>query len=350
VNENNIQLKPGISSYTATKIGPVEIASYLIIGAALWFVLKLRLLDGLIAGLFVFQLIHLLAPPLEKQLSGKRARWLAVMLLSIIITGALAAIIIAVVSYFQRHALSAQAWLERLMVIIDGARDQLPVWVQGYLPDGIDELHRVARDWLKAHLSELQQGGKSIARSLTRITIGMIIAAMIAVGATWRAHRLPLAQALVTRIGRFSQSFRRIVFAQLKISLINATATGIYLLLILPLFGIQLPLAKLLVVITFVVGLLPVIGNLISNTLIVVISLSTAGLMAAVASLVFLIVIHKLEYFLNANIIGIEIKACAWELLLAMVVMEASFGLPGIIAAPIYYAYLKRELVAARLV
>jgi predicted PurR-regulated permease PerM len=61
-------------------------------------------------------------------------------------------------------------------------------------------------------------------------------------------------------------------------------------------------------------------------------------------------VIHKLEYFLNARIIGSRIRARAWELLMAMLVMEATFGLAGLIAAPIYYAYLKNELTAKELV
>ena len=38
----------------------------------------------------------------------------------------------------------------------------------------------------------------------------------------------------------------------------------------------------------------------------------------------------------------------AWELLLAMLVMEAAFGLPGLVAAPVFYAYVKRELVDQR--
>ena len=71
---------------------------------------------------------------------------------------------------------------------------------------------------------------------------------------------------------------------------------------------------------------------------------------AALSSLVFLIVIHKLEYFLNARIVGAHIHARAWEVLLAMLVMEAAFGLPGVVAAPIYYAYLKRELMDRGLV
>ena len=57
-----------------------------------------------------------------------------------------------------------------------------------------------------------------------------------------------------------------------------------------------------------------------------------------------------MEYFLNARIVGAQIAAKAWELLLAMLVMEAAFGLPGVIAAPVYYAYLKDELRSAGMV
>jgi predicted PurR-regulated permease PerM len=46
----------------------------------------------------------------------------------------------------------------------------------------------------------------------------------------------------------------------------------------------------------------------------------------------------------NARIIGGQIKARAWELLIAMLVMEAAFGIAGVIAAPVFYAYLKKEL------
>ena len=33
-----------------------------------------------------------------------------------------------------------------------------------------------------------------------------------------------------------------------------------------------------------------------------------------------------------------------------MIVMEAAFGLPGVIAAPVFYAYAKAELVTRKLV
>jgi predicted PurR-regulated permease PerM len=95
--------------------------------------------------------------------------------------------------------------------------------------------------------------------------------------------------------------------------------------------------------------LLPVIGNLLSNTAITIAALSVS-LGVGIVALGFLILVHKLEYFLNARIVGSQIHARAWELLIAMLLLEAAFGLPGVIAAPIYYAYLKGELEMQRLI
>jgi predicted PurR-regulated permease PerM len=106
--------------------------------------------------------------------------------------------------------------------------------------------------------------------------------------------RKPLAAALFDRLNLLVKAFRNIVFAQIKISLLNTFFTGIFLAVVLPLFGIQLPLTKTLIVMTFLLGLLPVIGNLMSNTLITVVALSLS-IWVAVAALGYLIVIHKLE-------------------------------------------------------
>ena len=134
--------------------------------------------------------------------------------------------------------------------------------------------------------------------------------------------------------------FEAIVFAQVKISAINTAFTAIYLLAALPLFGKPLPFAGTLVAVTFPSGLIPVVGNLLSNTVIVVVSLGVSA-WVAVASLLFLVVVHKLEYVLNAHIVGVEISAAAWEILTALFVFEAVFGVPGVIVAPIAYAYAK---------
>ena len=182
------------------------------------------------------------------------------------------------------------------------------------------------------------------------IVIGMAVGAMVALHEALpiKTNR-PLARELVERVTRLGDAFRRVVFAQVQISLINTLLTGIYLALVLPSFGVNLPFKTMLIVVTFITGLLPVVGNLISNFAIVVVSLSYS-LNVAIGSLLFLVVIHKLEYFLNAHIVGSRIDCHAWELLLAMLVMEAAFGIAGVFAAPIYYAYLKGELADRGLV
>jgi predicted PurR-regulated permease PerM len=157
-------------------------------------------------------------------------------------------------------------------------------------------------------------------------------------------RRAPLSAALTERADRIGDAFRRIVFAQARISALNTGLTAVYLAIVLPVLGIHLPFTKTLIAITFLVGLLPVVGNLISNSVIVIVSFSVS-LGVAAGSMAFLIVIHKLEYFVNAKIVGHEIQARAWELLLVMLAMEAAFGIAGVVAAPIYYAYLKLELV-----
>jgi predicted PurR-regulated permease PerM len=179
----------------------------------------------------------------------------------------------------------------------------------------------------------------------------MVIGALISLHEEGPAlsQKRPLAAALRLRVSRFAHAFRQIIFAQVKISGLNTIFTGIFLVGILPAFGIHLPLAKMLLVITFLTGLLPVIGNLISNTLIFIVGLSIS-IYVAIGALIFLVVIHKLEYFLNARIVGTRIRANAWELLLAMIVLEVAFGIAGLIAAPVYYAYIKNELSDAGLV
>ncbi len=218
------------------------------------------------------------------------------------------------------------------------------------LPDSVDDLRKGAIELMRKHAGTLQLAGKGAVRVFVHILIGLVLGAIVALSRTRPAHQMgPLSAALSLRCQRLAEAFHNIVFAQIKISLINTVFTAIFLLGVLPLMGIHVPLAKTLVVVTFVVGLLPVVGNLISNTAIAVAGLSVS-LGVGIAALVFLILIHKLEYFLNARIVGTQIRARAWELLVAMLLMEAAFGLSGVIAAPIYYAYLKSELEAGKLI
>lgn len=327
-----------------------RIASFLLAALGLLLVLKLQLLAALLIGLLVYEVINTLTPQLQRMIAGERARWLAIALLAIVVIGLLVLLIVGIVLFFRSDAGSPTELYKRMMTIVEQARAQLPPWIDQQLPATTEQMRRVLADWLSRHTGTLQLAGKEAVRVLAQLLIGMVLGALVALHAARGEHSpAPLTQALSTRCENLSRAFRDIVFAQVKISLINTVFSALFLLVALPLFGVHLPLAKTLVGITFVVGLLPVVGNLISNTLVVVVALSSS-LWIALAALIFLVAVHKLEYFLNARIVGTQIRARSWELLLAMLVMEAAFGLPGVVAAPVYYAYLKRELIAARLI
>ncbi|MFK3819148.1 AI-2E family transporter [Pseudomonas sp. NPDC089407] len=328
----------------------ITLASLIIVMAGLLLALPLKLLPSLLAGLLVFELVNMLTPRLQPLIAGQRARWLAVALLGTLVVTTLALLIAGAFSFLLHEAENPGASLDKFMALVERARGQLPPFIEGYLPASAAEFKVAIGDWIKSHLSDLQLVGKGMAHMFVTLLIGMILGAIIALQRIPDiSRRKPLAAALFERLNLLVKAFRNIVFAQIKISLLNTAFTGIFLAVVLPLFDVHLPLTKTLIVLTFLLGLLPVIGNLMSNTLITIVGLSLSIWVAA-AALGYLIVIHKVEYFLNAKIVGGQISAKAWELLLAMLVFEAAFGLPGVVAGPVYYAYLKSELRRAELV
>lgn len=332
------------------KIDYPQIAAYLLAAAALWLVMHAGLLAALYSGLLVYALVHMTVPRLSSRLSSQSARLISVALLGSMIVVLLVLAAWGALSFFLSDAGSVPVLMKRMADLIEQSRSQIPAWLAAYLPDSAEALQQTLTTWMREHAGQAKHIGEQTGRTLVHLLAGMVIGAMAALYDTTRVHQfLPLAAALHQRVANLHLAFRQIVFAQVRIAAINAVFTGIFLAVALPMAGIHLPFVKTLILLTFVAGLLPVLGNLISNTVIVIVGLSHS-LSTALIALAFLVGIHKLEYFLNAKIIGSQINARAWELLSAMLVMEALFGIPGVIAAPVYYAYIKWELHSAKLV
>jgi predicted PurR-regulated permease PerM len=325
-----------------------DVAAWVIAACLLFLTLYLHLLTALLAGLLVFELVHVIAERLPMR-SGRDKVW-AVALLGGFVVSVLALAMFGAIGFLQSDTGSFAKLLQKLAEIIEGSRGKLPGWLVGALPGDAESLRAAITQWLREHSTELRIFGGEVGHAVVYSLIGMVIGAMVALREGLPAEDSgPLARALAERARRLGEAFRLVVFAQVRISALNTLLTAIYLLIILQIFGVHLPFGKTLVAVTFITGLLPVVGNLISNTIIVVVSLSVS-LQVAIASLAFLVIVHKLEYFLNARIVGRRIRAKAWELLVAMLLMEAAFGIAGLIAAPIYYAYLKDELAARGLI
>jgi predicted PurR-regulated permease PerM len=329
----------------------VRIATYVLAALALWGILMLHLVSALLAGLLVYEVVEALTPLIRRVIPGERARLIAVGFVTVIVVGAIILLVVAALGFYRRDIGDPQElWDTKLLPLLDKAHEQLPAWLTSRLPDSFVDFREQGMGWAHEHAGDLRLVGATAARVFAHILIGLVLGAIVAVshGSGGRPAR-PLAFELSTRVMRLADAFHNIIFAQLKISAINTALAAVFLLVALPMFDVHVPLAKTLVIVTFVTGLLPVVGNLISNVLITVAALSVS-LWVGVAALGFLIVVHKLEYFLNARIVGGQIRARTWELLVAMLVFEAAFGLAGLVAAPIYYAYLKSELEAERLI
>jgi predicted PurR-regulated permease PerM len=133
--------------------------------------------------------------------------------------------------------------------------DQLPqdivVWLKSFLTD---------------HASEAAGISAEFGTGIARMFVGMIIGWLL----SWST---PVADSRFTRelfslFTLLTNTFRNIIIGQGLVSALNTTLTGVFLLVVIPMFGFHVPYATLLVLLTFIVGLLPIVGNLISNTVI----------------------------------------------------------------------------------
>jgi predicted PurR-regulated permease PerM len=322
----------------------LRLRSIVVAAAVLLGVLQLHLLSALFAGLAGFVLyrrVRDFTGPAHGSWGTRAARWL---LVSIAVSG-LGLLFAAGIELLIRAG-----GLGRLMQLVADTLDQLrataPPWVVARLPESADAVQHAASRWLREHAGDVQRWGGQVLKILVHMILGLAIGLMAATAArtTPETHlRRPLIVLAQARMLQLANAFGDVFSAQLRISLINAVLTAIYLLVVLPAFGYRIPLAPTLVGLTFFAGLLPIVGNLLSNTAITVAAL-TVSVWLGVASLAFLVVIHKLEYFLNAHIVGGRTNVPTSAMLASMLLLEAAFGVPGLVAAPIFCAWLTREL------
>lgn len=307
---------------------------------ALLLLLWLKLLPalmGALAGFALFRLVWGCEKPRSRR-EQVSATVLAVALL------ALAAL--ALFEAFELLLSASSDGLPKLLQFIadtlDRIRTTAPDWIVRRLPDSAAALQEALSGWLRSHAGQMQKWGRDALRVTLELVIGLAIG-MLAGHSMRKQPRAEVSRLAQDRWRQLVLAFADILAAQLRIALVNAALTALYLVGILPLLGYHVPLALTLVAFTFFASLLPIVGNLLSNAAIVIAALTVSPWLG-VASLVFLVAIHKLEYFLNAHFVGSRVSMPPYALLVSMLVLESAFGAPGVIAAPIYCAWLTREL------
>lgn len=314
--------------------------AFLFVGFIFLTMVKLGLLVPIYTALLAFAVVTRFTEKIvDERIRQIRSKWIATTLVTVLVMLVLAGSGAGIHMMLQTTHDVHDLMLE-MSNILNSARSWLPEAIGQSLPQQSDLLTKIS-GWLRTHAAEIGTFGLGALKGIGLALLGVLLGALIAIDDRYSHHGM-VGQNLLDQLNALREAFWRVAAAQVKISALNTTLTALYLAVVLPLFGVQLPLVKTLIAVTFVAGLLPVVGNLISNTVITVISLSHS-FNVALAALAFLVIVHKLEYFVNARIVGTQINARAWEILLCMLVMERLFGLIGVVAAPVFYAWFKAE-------
>ena len=322
------------------------LASQVLMAAALLLIMWQGLLPGLLCVCLGFVATRWLSPHLGRlmrmrdgaapQLAATLVALLPLVLAALALPRTRGLIIDAPGQYRELLAFMASTVLE--------LRDKLPPDIASQLPEGAADIQRTIANYLANKAGTLATTGRAWLGGLLFAFVGLLVGVLAAARPPVR-HLKPLAAQLHERVRHFGETFRQIVVAQFWIALFNTSLTAIFLLVLLPLWDSRLPYTMALILLTFVAGLVPIVGNLICNGVLTLVGLSVSP-GVALACLVFLVGIHKAEYFINAKVIGHRTHMGVWELLAVMFVMEAVFGPAGLVAAPLFYAYLKQELQA----
>ena len=334
----------------------LRISSYVLMAGALLLLMVAGLLPGLLFACLGFLVTRWLAQLLARlqrtpRLAPRLPRWAQVLAAALVMVAPLGLLFLGLSQsrgFLSEAPLQYRELLDYVARTVLELRQKLPPDLAALLPAGTAEVQRTVANYLGAKAGMLALAGRAWLGGVLHAYVGLLIGALAAVRPSTGALR-PLAQQLHLRITRFGEAFRQIVAAQFWIAAFNTLLTAAFLLLVLPLWDLALPYTPALITLTFVAGLVPIVGNLVCNAVITIVGLSVSP-GAAVACLAFLVLIHKAEYVINAKVVGQRTHMGVWELLSVMFVAEALFGAAGLVAAPLFYAYLKKELFAARLV
>lgn len=308
--------------------------SYVVFGLLFAAVVWLHLGALVLSGLFSFMILDITHKRLMRRIHGRVERWLSLVVFLIS-----AVLIFWAFGHFIRQSLST------LPAIASTAIPKLAAAAEPYgieLPfDGSEDFREMVVRAIRENVQFLRRASGLLTKRFFHIIIGSFAACLL-----FLAPEAPtsggtlyhgLRREMVERFQTFMLGFEKVFGAQITISAINTVFTGIYLL------ALGFPFIPFLILATFILGCIPLLGGIASNTIIVGTALTISPKLA-VFSLIFLVVIHKLEYFLNSRIMGVSVGAPMWLMLLAIVTGDAVMGVAGIILAPALLHYVREEL------
>jgi predicted PurR-regulated permease PerM len=318
--------------------GPRKLSYFLVI-LTLAVAARFGLGHALIAGLFAFMMLDRAQDALIGAGASPRvARWSSVAIF--IVVGMLLAMIFA--AFVEIGLERLPMLLDRLLPRVDALSARFGV---GLPVENVQELRALILEKMKENARSISTASGLLTRGFFQILLAIVISILRFVSSPpvpverRRGLDAEVLHECRSRAAVFSASFELVMGAQILVAAINTAVAAIFLI------AFRIPFRTMLTLTTFVCGMVPIVGNVISNSLIVAAALTRSDQLAVFA-LIFLVVVHKGGYFLNSRIVGARTETPTWAILLGLLVGEALLGVTGVILAPTLIHYVREELRA----
>ena len=320
-----------------TAIAAPRKASYALFVLALFVVSRFDLAPFLLAGLVSYMILDVT----ERRLLGAGARSTMARWAAVAVFALMSSLLAWIFIKFLRVGMA------RLPILLDTALPRFAAFSDRF---GFDFPADNAKELRDLVVASVRENSASVGKTSTLLTRGffqVIIAMFVAMmrfltpASKEDAGHLydSLRREINARVALFMRSFERVVGAQVLISTLNTLLTTIFL------HAMGFHFKTFLTLTTFVCGMVPIVGNVISNVFIVASGLIVSERLAFIG-LIYLVVIHKLGYLINSRILGGSIDTPMWMTLLGIVVGEAVMGVPGVLLAPALLHYAREEMRA----
>ncbi|MFW0792485.1 AI-2E family transporter [Gordonia sp. CPCC 205515] len=298
---------------------------FVLVVAAFWVLVWVlgKLWVVLLPVLFAIIVCTVLWPPVRWMRNRRVPAAAASLVMMLVAVGVLAGVISLIVPSIVRQApeLASRA--------TDGVR-RLQEWIQGpplnVKDDQLDNIVNTITDKLQSSASAIASGVFSGVGTATSLLVTLFTALILVffflkdgpkfipwldrtLGRPSGAHVGEVLQRMWSTLGGFIRT-------QALVSLVDATFIGIGL------FILQVPLAGVLVVITFLGGFIPIVGAFVAGALAVLIALVSNGLTTALIVLGIILAVQQLE----GNVLQPWLQSKSMDLHAVIVLLAVTLG------------------------
>jgi len=263
------------------------------------------------------------------------------------------------VLFIASNLIALTAWLSagRLTKTFTETRDTLPQriaalrehpWYEA-LAEHLPDSEELAKS-VEHYAADVARSAAAIGRAFLMALIGLILAVVYFLDEERiRQFRGSLDQrSLFGTIARWGEHLAESVSLTVQVQLVVALCNAVLTLPVLLLIGV--PKIPALLVLIFVTGLIPVVGNLISGAVLVVMAFQVKGWFGVGLFVGLTFVLHKIEsYYLNPRLTARHVALPGFVLILSLIAWEHLLGFAGLfVSFPFLYlaGKIRSEFVA----